>query len=396
MRLARAVAAVISISGCAADPAAQTTTDEAYILGGANAPAGKWPDVVAVRERGSQFCTGTLIAPTVVLTAGHCNDPALDNVLIGTSSLARPAEGEIIQVTKKVEYPSSQRNADLAVLVLASPSKFMPRPIASGWVRNDIKNGAQVALVGFGAIDRDGSQFIPDLQEATTTITDADCTTSSGCNPPVKPGGELGAGGMGIDTCGGDSGGPLYLATDYGTFLAGATSRGYDDNQFYCSEGGIYVRPDKFVEWIEMAAGVPVARGPEPTAEAITVVRGNGAETSIVHNDPKSDDHTFAITTPMTMGTAAVRDDGRLRVCPKNDITGPDSLVVTVTDKQDPTRTATVKVPVTITDGDAGDNCDPNAFEDDGGGCCDSGRSAGGALPLSLGVLAFLIRRRRR
>lgn len=395
MRL-RAVLAVTLLSACV-DPAASTRTDEAYVLGGANAPAGKWPDVVAVRERGSQFCTGTLIAPTVVLTAGHCNDPALDNVLIGTSSLARPTEGEVIQVTKKIEYPNSQRNADLTVLVLASPSKFTPRAVASGWAHNDIKNGAQVALVGFGAIDRDGNQFIPDLQEATTTITDADCTTSSGCNTPVKPGGELGAGGMGIDTCGGDSGGPLYLTTDYGTFLAGATSRGYDDNQFYCSEGGIYVRPDKFIDWIETSAGVPVARGPEPKAEAITVVRGNGAETSIEHNDPKSDAHTYAITTPMMLGTAAVRDDGRVRVCPVPDMMGTDSLVVTVTDKNDPTRTATVKVPVTITDGDAGANCDPNAFDEgDGGGCCDSGRSAGGALPLSLGVLAFLIRRRRR
>ena len=38
------------------------------------------------------------------------------------------------------------------------------------------------------------------------------------------PDGELGAGGMGIDTCPGDSGGPLYLPTDFGTFLAGVTS----------------------------------------------------------------------------------------------------------------------------------------------------------------------------
>jgi len=396
MRLVRCVVALALLPGCLADVNdVETTTDEAAILGGANAPAGKWPDIVAVRERTSQFCSGTLIAPTVVLTAGHCNDAALDNVLIGTSSLARPAEGEVITVTKKIEYTNSQRSADLTVLVLAQPSKFAPRAIATGWARADIKNGAMVQIVGYGALDRDGNQFKPDLQEATTTITDADCTASAGCNVPVKPGGELGAGGMGIDTCGGDSGGPLYLPTDYGTFLAGATSRGYSDNQYYCSEGGIYVRPDKFIEWIEMAAGVPVLHAPEPTAEPITVVRGNPEETTIVHNDPKSKSHTFEITTPMTYGMAAVRNDGRVRVCPNNDVAGGDSFVVTVTDKNDSTRSATVKIPVTITDGDAGENCDVNAFGD-GGGCCDSGRSAGGAMPLSLGILAFLIRRRRR
>ena len=401
MRLVRCVAAIALLPACfsnledASD--VETRTDESAILGGTNAPAGKWPDVVAVRAGNSQFCSGTLIAPNVVLTAGHCNDTTLNNVLIGTTSLSRPSEGEVINVTKKIEYQNSQRTADLLVLVLERASKFAPRAIATGWARGDIKNGAMVQIVGYGALDRDGNQFKPELQEATTTITDADCTTSSGCNTPVKPGGELGAGGMGIDTCGGDSGGPLYLLTDYGTFLAGATSRGYANNQYYCSEGGIYVRPDKFIDWIEMAAGTAVARGPEPTAEPLTIVRGHGAETTIVHNDPKAKDHTFAITTPPMFGMAAVRDDGRVRVCTNDNYAGPDSVVVTVTDKANPMRTATVKVPVTIEDGDVGENCDPNAFgEGDGGGCCDSGRSAGGALPLSLGVLAFLIRRRRR
>lgn len=398
MRAVSCAIAVLLVPACLTELSdVETATDESEILGGANAPAGKWPDVVAVRTNNSWYCSGTLIAPTVVLTAGHCNGDAPNNVLIGTSSLSRPAEGEIINVAKRVEYPQSQRNADLLLLVLERPSKFEPRAIATGWARADIKNGAMVNIVGFGAIDRDGNQFKPELQEATTTITDFDCSASSGCNTSIKPAGELGAGGMGIDTCGGDSGGPLYLPTEYGTFLAGATSRGYDDNQYYCSEGGIYVRPDKFVEWMEMSAGVGVRRGPEPAAESIVAVRGHAGETQIVHNDPRSTEHTFTITTPPTAGTAAVRDDGRVRVCTKDDIAGADSMIVTVTDKADPARTATVKIPISIEDGDPGSNCDPEAFEDgDGGGCCDAGGSAGGALPLSLGVLAFLLRRRRR
>ncbi|MDQ3368181.1 MAG: trypsin-like serine protease [Myxococcota bacterium] len=376
----------------------ETSVDQAEVLGGTNAPAGKWPDVVAVRSGSQQFCTGTLIAPTVAITAGHCNDGSLDNILIGTSSLARASEGEVISVIKKVEYENSFRAADLTVLVLAQPSRFTPRPIATGWARFDIKNGAQVALVGFGAIDRDGNKFVNELQEATTTITDADCTASAGCNASVKPGGELGAGGMGIDTCGGDSGGPLYLLTDYGTFLAGATSRGYDDNEFYCSEGGIYGRPDKFIDWIEASAGVPVARGPEPTGEVITAVRGFAGETSIVHNDPRSQSHSYTIKTPPMYGTAKVRDDGRVRVCTDGGVAGGDTMVVTVTDKADATRAVDVKLSILIEQGDPGSDCDVDAFgsDSDGGGCCDAGRSAGGALPLGLGVLAVVLRRRRR
>ncbi|MDQ3298718.1 MAG: trypsin-like serine protease [Myxococcota bacterium] len=383
---------------CLANPAdVETAVESSEVLGGTAAPVGKWPDVVAVRSGSQQFCTGTLIAPTVVLTAGHCAGD-IDNVLIGTSSLARAAEGEVITVIRTIEYPNSQSTgADLAVLVLAKPSRFTPRQIASGWARADIANGAQVALVGFGAIDRDGREFVNDLQEAMTTITDADCTASSGCVPTIKPGGELGAGGMGIDTCGGDSGGPLYLMTSYGTFLAGATSRGYNDNQYYCSEGGIYVRPDKFVDWMDGAAGTPVARAPEPTAELITAVRGHAGEVSIVHNDPKSEDHSYAITVPPMHGKAKVREDGRVRVCTNDNVAGGDSMVVSVTDKADPKRTVATKISILIEDGDAGSGCDVDAFgSDEGGGCCDSGRSPAGALPLALGVLAVLVRRRRR
>lgn len=395
MRFVRCALVAALLPACLTEMSdVEVSTDEALILGGTDVAVGKWQDAAAIRTNNDWFCSGTLIAPNVVLTAGHCDEEIPNNVLIGTSSLSRPTEGEVINIKQRIEYPTSSRNADLLVLVLERDSKFEPRPIATGWARAEIKNGAQVQIVGFGAIDRDGNTYTPALKEATTTITDFDCSVSSGCRTPVKPAGELGAGGMGIDTCGGDSGGPLYLTTEFGTFLAGATSRGYASNQYYCSEGGIYVRPDKFVEWIEQAAGVKVRRAPEPTAEPIVAVRGNAGETKITHNDPKSDDHTYAIVTPPVAGSAAVRSDGRVRVCTKDDIVGADSVVVSVTDKNNPARVAEIKIPITAEDGDAGSDCDPNDFGD-GGGCCDSGRGAGGAVPLALGVLAMLRRRRR-
>ncbi len=113
------------------------------------------------------------------------------------------------------------------MLVLATASTFAPRAIATGWARLEIDNGAAVELVGYGTIDATGMTQIPELQEAMTTITDFDCTTSDGCNTGARPDGELGAGGMGIDTCPGDSGGPLYVLASDGAFLGGVTSRSY-------------------------------------------------------------------------------------------------------------------------------------------------------------------------
>ena len=406
MKHVGALCLIAGVVGCA-EPIS-FAVDESEVMGGSAATAGKWPDVAAVMFNGSQGCTGTLIAPTVALTAGHCNDTSLRSVLVGTTSLARPAEGEMLMVKQRFEYPQSQSTYDITVLTLMTASTKTPRPIATGWARFDIKNGAPVAIVGYGAIDRNASTYIDELQEATTTITDFDCTQKPGCVASIAPAAELGAGGMGIDTCPGDSGGPLYTVTEYGSFLAGVTSRAYDDATYPCTDGGIYVRPDKIIDWIEMVAGVPVAKGPTPTAPALTIVKGNGAETQITHNDPKSQQHTYAIKTVPAHGMATVRADGLVKVCAAADFVGADSVTVTVTDTVDPTRALDVKIPITIEDGVPAASCDPNETtpppgedpppddtEEPGGGCCDTrGRASGSSLLLALCVLGILRRRR--
>lgn len=393
----RAVVALVALSSaCTADQTGvRTNADEAEVIGGRNAPAGKWPDTAAVLYGGQQGCTGVLIAPTVALTAGHCNGDDLDAILVGTASLARSSEGETIKVTKRIEHPDSSATEDLMVLVLERASKFAPRAIATGWARLEIKNSARVAIVGYGATDADANNYIDELQEAETTIIDADCTEKPGCNQSVAPGGELGAGGMGIDTCPGDSGGPLYLVTDHGTFLAGITSRAYDDAVRPCGEGGIYGRPDKVIDWIEQSAGVAVTRGPEPEAEAIEAKRGGDGETTVIANDPKSESHTFAIAAPPARGTAKVREDGRVRVCVDPAApAGSDALTVSVTDKDDAGRSVSVRIPITVEAGAESGACDVEDFEE-GGGCCDGGRGAS-SLPLALGVVALVVGRPRR
>jgi uncharacterized protein (TIGR03382 family) len=372
----------LAAAGCDATPVESTAS--APVIGGADAPQGKWPDVAAILypvDGDVALCTGTLVAPTVVLTAGHCYDPIgvppPDNVLIGTASLSRPGDGEIIPIAHGYIYPKAGTSEDLAVLVLARPSTRPPRQIVDGWARADLVNGAAISLVGFGAIDRTGTVYIDHLQEATTTITDVDCSAASGCNPGARPAGELGAGGMGIDTCPGDSGGPLYLTTSYGPVLAGVTSRGYNDARFACSQGGIYTRPDKVLDWIEQVAGVPVARVASPTAPMVATQDHCGS-TRIAINDPASQAHSFRITHRPANSRVSTAPDGTVRIC-----TDPgaddDHLVITIVDEATSVdRSVAVTIPVTPA------------------GCCDAGGPPGGAIPLAFGVLALARRRRPR
>jgi uncharacterized protein (TIGR03382 family) len=332
----------------------------------------------------------------VVITAAHCYDasdpPLPDNVLLGTSSLARPRDGETIAIKQGYVYPDPENTLDIAVLVLARPSSRKPRMIATGWGRVDLVNGAPITLVGFGAVNSSGDDFVNELQEASTTITDFDCATSSGCNPSARPDGELGAGGMGIDTCPGDSGGPLYLMTSYGPILAGVTSRGYNDSPIACSDGGIYTRPDKAIDWIEMTVG-NVSNVGAPQADDLVAVHGDGDDVRIRVNDPATGDHTFEITSPPAHGTAKARSDGAVRVCiDPAAAPGADQVTVKVTDSHHTNRSMSITIPIEIKDGTPPRSCDIDAFSE--AGCCDAGGHSGAAIPLALGVLA-LVRRRR-
>jgi endonuclease G len=377
MRAAPVVLACsLAATGCDASPEVSDTS--APVIGGASAAPGKWPDAAAILFPVGEevpLCSGTLVAPTVVLTAAHCynaaNPPLPDNVLIGVSSLSRPGDGETIPIERGYVYPDSAATEDLAVLVLARPSTRAPRQIVDGWARADLVNGAAISLVGFGAIDRAAMVYVNELQEASSTVTDVDCSASPGCNPGAQPSGELGAGGLGVDTCPGDSGGPLYLSTSYGPVLAGITSRSYDRARFPCSEGGIYVRPDKVLDWIEKVAGVPIARISAPTAPMVATQDRCG-DTRITVNDPASRSHHFKITRQPAHGRANVDPDGTVRVCTDPGAPAGDRLEVTITDMDNVNRSLAVAIPV------------------EAAGCCDAGGAPGGAMPLAFGVLALI------
>ena len=63
---------------------------------------------------------------------------------------------------------------------------------------------------------------------------------------------EFQAGGMGLDSCYGDSGGPAFVTLGTGeVVLAGVTSRGYT-----CGEGGFYVIPYAALCWLNQETGV--------------------------------------------------------------------------------------------------------------------------------------------
>ena len=376
------------------------------VVGGGPAPAGKWPDTAAIVFNGSSVgCTGTLIAPDVVVTAGHCVG-GITHVILDSTNYYQ--NGERIRVRSTYEYPNSWGTVDIAVLVLEEETSIEPRIIAQDCILDDyLQDGAEVQIVGYGATDIWGTQYTSTLMEATSTVADHDCTDLwRGCNYSVSPGGEIAAGGDGVDACYGDSGGPLYLLTPEGHYLVGVTSRSYANVYAPCEEGGIWGRPDYVLDWIESKTGrsMPAPdcdgggddpgpddggdggsdgggsdgdnRAPDPEWSNLVVLAGGMARTLIVPNDPDAGDaHSFALLQGSELGEAFVEDDGSLIVRP--DVAGEEVLRVKVTDDGSPPEHTIAEVSVQVVEA-----------EGDEGGCS--------TLPLAgPWLLALLLLRRR-
>lgn len=244
---------------------ARRTAKGERIIGGTTAGVAKFPDCAAVGNDSQWGCTGTLIAPNVVLTAGHCKDFAT-RVLFGNDVTKK---AKVVPVATRVRHPRyhhGQHN-DLMVLILAqNATSVAPRPIAPTSVIDHATDGR---VVGFGATEPSGRFGYGRKRQTDVPVASASCTGSVdgrpdpawyGCDKTL----ELVAGKplLEHDTCNGDSGGPLYVAGPDGRWLlAAVTSRATDSAVNNCGDGGIYVRVDRYRDWI---ASIPNVHLPTP------------------------------------------------------------------------------------------------------------------------------------
>jgi secreted trypsin-like serine protease len=186
----------------------------------------------------------------VVITAGHCDEGnCVDTVIVG-NDINQP--GRTVKVKKSIRnkgFDSTTLTDDLTMLILEdSISDVKPRPIAQG---AEVDDAFSLELVGFGKTETNGvgKKFVVEVTIATPSCS-ADDSSGFGCHQNQ----EIVAGGNGHDSCNGDSGGPAYVKTSSGVKLAGATSRATSNAVANCGDGGIYVRLDRFLDWIQKTA----------------------------------------------------------------------------------------------------------------------------------------------
>lgn len=217
--------------------------------------------IVAILYRddsGLGLCTGTLLGPTLVVTAAHCTAgnradlrvvfaPTLENVpadrLRGVAAISRPDPPPDAASRKAFNNPG-----DIALIALDAPA-----PPDAGFARlTDDPVAGDYAIAGYGATSElaapnaDGKRqlgFDRVLRSATLALT-------------LKDGVLVGdqSGGRGV--CTGDSGGPAFRAEGdiirvSGVLIGVSNSRSATD---FCRGKAWYVPIARWTDWLVSAA----------------------------------------------------------------------------------------------------------------------------------------------
>jgi secreted trypsin-like serine protease len=287
--------------------AAPTRAASPRVVGGHDAPAGSFGAVADVSVSGAFSCSGTLIAPDWVLTAAHCTSvtgsltdgavptpvaypPTAFGVTLGTVR-ADGAGGESHQVSQVVIDPAYGSDGgggnDVALLQLDHASAVAPISIAAQSERSLWLPGVLTTIAGFGTTSQDSSQTPAVMQVAQVPIvadpvcaaayprdTSAQVANNGAFDPSTMVCAGYPAGG--VDTCAGDSGGPLLAVRGDGAFrLVGATSFGNG-----CAQPGypgVYARVAEGPIRSFIAGVVPGALAPEqPLPSAAPTTAGAG------------------------------------------------------------------------------------------------------------------------
>lgn len=220
---------------------------------------------------GNFTCTGTLIAPQVVLTAAHCIVDGVGGVDVyaGVVRQNEANNNDRYAIAQAIPHPNYNAFAwgndpdglaesnDIGILLLDEPvSGVAPVPVLPfERVDSDMPGQTPVTLAGFGITNQSGGPT------GVLYVTETPYVRRSAT--------ELLAGGNNLpDSCNGDSGGPVYLDVDGQRFVVGVTSRAAASSQQNCGDGGIYTLAPAFIDWLAQASGGLVdGTAPPPAPE---------------------------------------------------------------------------------------------------------------------------------
>lgn len=229
------------------------------IIGGIEAIPNSWPWQVYISDN-TINCSASLIGNSWLLTAAHCTEGTilrnykaylgLHNIKNKESAVIR----SIIKAIRNKNYggPRKNFNDDIALLKLSSPVEFS-KTISPICLPNQGENlgivGSAPYVIGWG-LTADPRENNPQPSDVLRQVNIA-IQPGSYCLPKYNiSDNQICAGRISpivIDSCDGDSGGPVMTKKNNSLYyLTGIVSYG-DDR---CSGTGVYTKVSNYIDWI--------------------------------------------------------------------------------------------------------------------------------------------------
>jgi hypothetical protein len=228
-------------------------TKSAYLINGNPVFPGKYPWVCAFLQTPAKpppsVCTGTLISPTWILSAAHCEFPNHLPVTIGavdvTKKEPQTQTKRIVQVVNHPNYRGIGRSCcDICLMKLDSPVTVnnYVHPICLPTVNLDL-TGKPLIAAGFGSITANPIQSSSLLREGVFHEV-ATCKNPQLFNKSDRICLQSDV----VQICVGDSGGPLMLNNNGVFMIVGVCSTGEGAK---CFPPFIHTRVSSFLPWIK-------------------------------------------------------------------------------------------------------------------------------------------------
>lgn len=223
----------------------------AAIYGGAEVAPGTYPWMVEMHwADGTHTCGGLLVAPTLVLSAAHCT-PSEADAAFASQGLSAPGvvwgstwdstvavigatdldanDGEVIGIAAWHRHPLYHVPAyftnDVSIIELAAPST---KALVAFATPDDLAlypAGTPARVIGWGCTETTCAQRHL-LETIAPVHDDADCKSRANYAVQFDPATMVCAGSPGFDSCGGDSGGPLFVEKNGQPLAIGIVSFG--------------------------------------------------------------------------------------------------------------------------------------------------------------------------